>query len=415
MAVRYIQSLRLLGPTVALYFVTVALVGFAVDGGIYAVLLNLFLVRLDYGPELIGLVNSAGTLAFALSSLPAGALGERWGSRRIMLIGLALMLAGCALLPLADTLAPAWRLPWLLVHVIVLYLGLALYFVNTAPYVMGAIRAEQRNQVFSVQTALLSLAAFAGSLVGGFLPPLIAALLGLADDQPAPYRYALIVAGLAMIPAMLSIRAAPQATAPAEETPASADAAPAAMAARSIVGLLALIALVRLLQVAGLASIATFINVYLDSELLVPTVQIGAIIAIGRLLAVPAALTTPALTARFGNRAVVIGASIGSALSILPIALLPHWGAAGLTFLGVTSLSWIRYASSLVFFMELVPPTRRATVVGVTEMAAGLCFTAMTLGGGYMIAQLGYRSLFLAGAAVTGLSVLVFWLGFRSR
>jgi hypothetical protein len=46
-------------------------------------------------------------------------------------------------------------------------------------------------------------------------------------------------------------------------------------------------------------------------------------------------------------------------------------------------------------------------------MAAGICFTAMTFGGGYMIAAFGYRSLFLLGAALTGLSALVFWRSFR--
>jgi predicted MFS family arabinose efflux permease len=187
------------------------------------------------------------------------------------------------------------------------------------------------------------------------------------------------------------------------------------VAAASIVGLLALIALVRLLQVSGLAALTTFFNVYLDSELLLPTAQIGAIIACGRLLGVPAALATSALTARFGNRAVVIGASLGTALSILPIALIPHWGAAGLSFIGVIGLSWIRYAASTVYFLELVPPARRATVSGVTEMAAGITFTVLTFGGGYAIVLLGYRSLFLVGAVLTGLSALVFWRAFRRR
>src|SRR5262245_2956522 len=118
MTARYLQGLRLLSTTVGTYFVTTALVGLAIDGGSYAVLLNLYLVRLGYGPELIGLVNSAGTLTFALFSLPAGVMGQRWGSRRIMLIGLGLMLVACILFPLADMLAPGQRLPWLMANMI---------------------------------------------------------------------------------------------------------------------------------------------------------------------------------------------------------------------------------------------------------------------------------------------------------
>jgi predicted MFS family arabinose efflux permease len=130
---------------------------------------------------------------------------------------------------------------------------------------------------------------------------------------------------------------------------------------------------------------------------------------------VPAAFATASLTARFGNRGVVIGASLATAVSILPMALIPHWGAAGLSFIGVIASSWVRYAASVVYFLELVPPKRRATVSGVTEMAAGLCFTALAFGGGYIIALFSYRSLFLIGAAITALSAVVFWVLFRKR
>jgi MFS family permease len=409
----YLLDLRRLGPTVGLYFLGVSLVGFALDGGVFAVLLNLFLIRLGYGPELIGVVNSAGTLTFALASVPAGALGGRYGSRGMLLIGIGLMCVGCMLMPLADALPPAWQLPWLISFSIGIYLGLALFFVNTAPFIMGAIDADRRAQVFSLQTALLSLAAFAGSLAGGFLPPLLATLLGADLTEPAPYRYALIVAGAALLPAFFALRAA-RPGAPPAEPPATPGRAPVD-AAGAIFGLLALIAIVRLLQVAGLAATGTFFNVYLDSALLLPTAQIGAIIAAARLLGVPAALTTSWLTKRFGTRTVVIWATFGSALSILPIAFIPHWTAAGLSFIGVTGLSWIRYAASTVYFLELVPPSRRAMVSGVTEMAAGICFTAMTFGGGFVIALYGYNVLFLAGAIVTGLSALIFWLAFRGR
>jgi MFS family permease len=413
MIVRAPRWLPQLTPAVARYFVAVALVGFALDGGIYSVLLNLFLLRLDYGPEQIGLINAAGTLTFGLACLPAGVIGARWGSRQIMLLGLALMAAGSLLLPLADALPQVWRLAWMLVQISVLYFGLALYFVNTAPFVMEAIRPEQRTHIFSLQTALLALAAFVGSLIGGFLPALIAALLGFSPSQPAPYRYSLMVAGLAMLPAMLAIHSARPAAVPRSDLPVAVATAPAPIR-RALIGLLAMIAIVRVLQVAGLAATTTFFNVYLDSELLVSTARIGLLLALGRLLGIPAALATGPLTARYGNRGVVIGASIGTALSMLPIALIPHWGAAGLSLIGVLGLSGIRYPASIVYFLELVPPAQRATVSGLTEMAAGICFTAMTFGGGYMIAAFGYRSLFLLGAVLTGLSALVFWRSFRS-
>jgi hypothetical protein len=48
-------------------------------------------------------------------------------------------------------------------------------------------------------------------------------------------------------------------------------------------------------------------------------------------------------------------------------------------------------------------------------MAAGITFTVLTYGGGYAIERFGYRSLFLAGAVLTGISALVFWRAFGHR
>lgn len=414
MTPRISLGLHLRNPTTARYLIAVGLVGFAVDGGVYAVLLNLFLVRLGLGPQEVGLVNAAGTLVFALASVPAGLVGERIGSRPAMLIGLGLMLAAGALLPLADRLATSAQIPWLMAQMGLLYLGLALFFVNTAPFVLAVVDGEQRTQLLSLQTALLSLAAFAGSLVGGLLPPLVATLTGATLADTGPYGVALTVGGLAMGLALLSLRGARAAGGPPPPpTPAPAG-APVAVAT-SILGLLALIALVRMLQVAGIAAASTFFNVYLDTELAVPTAQIGVIIAAARLLGVPAALATTALTQRFGKRGVVIGATLGTAVGLLPIALIPHWGAAAVGYVTVIGLSWVRYAASLVYFLELVPPGRRALVSGITEMAAGICFTALAFGGGIIVGLFDYRTLFLLGAAVTTLSAIIFWLAFRNR
>jgi predicted MFS family arabinose efflux permease len=233
--------------------------------------------------------------------------------------------------------------------------------------------------------------------------------------QATPYGFGLFVAGLSLIPAIIATIALRPV--PLQDEPVrSADrGGAAATVAGSIVGVLALIALVRTLQVSGLAATSNFFNLYLDSVLAVPTAQIGVLMALGRLVAVPAALSTAALTNRYGNKGVVIGASLATAASMLPIALIPHWGAASLSFMAVISLSWIRYAASIVFFLNLVPPRSRAVVSGVTEMAAGICFTALTFGGGYIIAYLGYETLFLLGAGLTALSALLFWLLFRGR
>ena len=66
---------------VRLYLMANALFGFVLFGGIYPLLYNLYLLRLGYNTQFVGLANATGALCFALSSLPSGMLGGRWGSR----------------------------------------------------------------------------------------------------------------------------------------------------------------------------------------------------------------------------------------------------------------------------------------------------------------------------------------------
>ena len=404
----YLHALRKFNRDVRLYLATTVLIGLTVDGGIYSVLFNLYLLRLGYGPEFVGLVNGAGMLAFALVCLPAGTIGGRWGNRRMMVAGLSLLVTGCTLLPLAELTAGSWQTTYLLIAYVLAFVGFGVYFVNTAPFLMQVTNVQERNHVFSAQAALWSLAGFAGSLLGGLLPGIFAVYLGVSLDQPAPYRYSLLIASILLLPGILAIAATHEVHArPIIERRAEGGSSP--------LRLITLMTLIRLLVVTSVGTLFIFFNVYMDAGLHISTVHIGALSAVGRLLAVPTALTVPLLTARWGNGHTAAWASLGIAISLLPLALISHWGAAGLGFIGAIALTSIRYPTFLVYTMEVVSPGWRGTMSGAGEMASGLSFSAMALGGGYIIAVLGYRSLFLTSATLTAIGTFIFWMHLRTR
>ena len=111
-----------------------ALIGFTIFGGIYTVLLNLYLLRLGYGPQLIGQVNAAGAISFALLSMPAGLIGNHLGSRHSMIIGVGLSALGFGLLPLGEFVAPTSRMPWIMATYAFGVLGNTLFLVNSIPF-----------------------------------------------------------------------------------------------------------------------------------------------------------------------------------------------------------------------------------------------------------------------------------------
>lgn len=402
----YLQKLRLFDRDVRLFLVTIALNGFTWDG-IRTVLFNLYLLRLGHGPEVIGLISAVGALAFAVFSLPAGAIGTRWGCRRTLLAGMNLVVVGNGLLPLAEFIPSAWQIGWLLTTSVLAFLGLALYFVNGPPFLMSTTGSEERNHAFSMQMALTPLAGFAGSLAAGVLPNVFVTMLGVSPESSASYRYPLFIAALLLIPGVLALL-------PTREVRTKQAQKRMTEVGRAPYGLIALMALVTLFRFAGRGASVTFFNVYLDTDLHTSTALIGALTAAGQLLSVPAALAAPLLTARWGNSRTLVLGSLGIAVSMLPLALIPHRGAAGFGFMSMTALFMMTTAPLRIYSQELVSPVWRPTMSAAVMMAVGLSLSAIALGGGYAIEALGYRSLFLVSAGLTAVGGVLLWGHFRA-
>jgi predicted MFS family arabinose efflux permease len=407
----YLQKLRLFSRDVRLFLVAAAMLGFAWDG-IRIVLFNLYLLRLGYGTESIGLMNAVGSFAFSIFAVLLGTFGADWNGRRSLIVGVSLMVAGLALLPLAGAMPASWQTGWLYAANVLAYLGLAMWWVYSIPFLMGATGFGERNHAFSVQIALAPLAGFAGSLIGGALPGMFARVRGFSAEDPAAYGYALFVAALLLIPAVLVLL--PTREPRTEIVPAGMTGSSRARAdSKAPYGLIILIGVVVWLRFAGTAAANTFFNVYLDDGLGVSTALIGAVWAAGRLVSVPAALATPLAVARWGNAHTVIWGSLGLALCMLPLALVPQWAVAGAAFVGISSLFAMTTGPIRVFSQEIVTPGWRPAMSAAMNIGVGMSIAAMSLWGGYAIAVVGYRSLFLVAAGLTVAGALLFWFFFR--
>jgi MFS family permease len=323
------------------------------------------------------------------------------------IIGVGLLVAGTGLQPLAEFIPPGAQAGWLLATNVLTGLGLALYYVNGIPFLMGATGPEERNHAFSVQIALSPLAGFAGSLVGGALPGAFSAALGVPLEGSVPYRYPLLIAALLLIPGVLALL-------PTREVQSTQAQERATEARRIPYGPIILIALVAMFRFAGRGATVTFFNIYLDAGLHAPTALVGALSAVGQLLSVPVALAAPVLVARWGNGRTIVLGSFGIALSMLPLALIPHWGAAGLGFMGVAALFSMTTAPLRVYSQEIVSPEWRPAMSGALMMGAGLSASAMSYAGGYLITALGYPGLFLTGAGLAVAGALLFWAHVRA-
>jgi len=408
MIITYVRKLRLLNRNVRLFLISVATNGFCYYG-ISGLLSNIYLLRLGYGPKFIGLLSGVGFLTYALSGLPAGALGVRWGSRRTMIAGMAVTAVTPALTVLNEVMPPAIRAGWLMAVSLLGWLGGGLYTVNGYPFLTASTSPEERNHAFSIRVALWPLVGSVGNLVGGMLPGFFAATLGVSLDDPAPYRYPLLIPcllyGFVALPALLATREVHVERAPETRSKGKRERVP--------YGLIVAVAFPLFLRVSGEWAARIFFNVYMDAGLHAPTSLIGALAAVGQLLAAPAALVTPLVIDRLGKERTIVLGALGVTLSLLPLALVPHWGAAGIGLAGIVSMAAVTTATGSIFSQEIVPPRWRAAMAGASNMAWGLSTSMMSIGGGYVIATWGYRSLFLMGACLTTLGALLFWAIFR--
>lgn len=405
MAMMYMRRVGMFKRDAQLYLFGTAMLGLGYFG-LYAALFNLFLLRLGYGPEFIGLVNGVGLLASALFGLPAGALGRRWGTRRTMIVGLFTLTVSGLLTPFAHTVPVVLRAGLLLTTSALGWLGGTLFMVNGNPFLMATTTVHERPHAFSVMTALWPFGGFLGSVLGGQLPGIAATLLGVSLESPETYGYSLLSVPLSYSCALFALMLARE-----PETDQAEEALK--VSGRVPYGLLVALALVFALHQSSDWMGRVFLNMYLDARLAASTSLIGMVLGVGQLLSVPAALIVPLLMKRLGNRRTVMLGSLGMGCCLLPLALAPHWIAAGLGFLGAISMSSIWYPAITMYHQEVVAARWRTMASGVASTAASLAMAAISYGGGQIIGSAGYRSLFLLGMALAALAALVFWACLR--
>jgi MFS family permease len=405
MLTSYLQKMRLFSRNVRLLLVAAAFDGFVMFG-IMGVVFNLYLLRLGYGPKFIGLVWAVQSVSWAVFSLPAGMLGSRWGIRRTMTLGLSIVPLAAVSFPFTQSLPEAVRPAWLIVFSMVWGMGFVTYLVNVIPYLTAATRDTERAHAFSVWLALIPFAGFVGALVAGWLPGAIAGLLGVSLDSPEPFRYPLWLGAVLFIPSVGALLATSEVTAGGSPTARRKP-------GRAPVALLAVLGTVILLNRAAAAAPQSFFNVYLDDALGVSPARIGTLTAVAQLSGAVAVLIAPILMGRHGKRRTNIWAFAGTAVSLLPLALIPHWAAAGLGYAGMYAGAMIVDAAYNIFAQESVAPDWRPTMAGVTFAAEGVSRTLVAALGGLAIVEFGYRTMFLIVAVVAAAASVVFWAYFR--
>jgi MFS family permease len=375
--------------------------------GIQTVLRVLYVLRLGHGPEYVGLFSSVGAFGYMAMGLPSGALGRRFGLRGTMLVGGAITVVGMALLPVTEFL-PLWAQDaWPVATSAFRTMGWSMFNVNLIPALTAATSAAQRGRAYSVNGMLKGLGTFVGAISGGMLPGLLSRALGQTLDAPRPYGVALWAAAAMSVAALAPLLRMGKLEAQTVEEQKQVRGAFPWLA-------VGLIVVHVYLSHGGWAIRQAFGSAYMDTDLLLPASAIGLITGLGQFAAMLTPLLNPRLARRWGEGGTLVVGALGIGVSMLPLALLPHWSAVVVGSIGVLSMSAMWMPALHVFQMDQVESHWRSLAYGAASMAMGLSFASMSLLGGYVIAQAGYRILFAIGACMSVTGAGLMWAILKS-
>jgi predicted MFS family arabinose efflux permease len=371
--------------------------------GLRQLLNALYLLRLGLGVDSVGAMSAVGAISFSLSSLPGGALGTRKGPRRVMLLGALVNMVGMALLPLTEMLPDSLRFSWVLLSQTMSSSGWAFFSVNAVAVMAGLTTPTNRRGAYALSEAFYGLGSFLGTLLGGLLPGVFAALLSTTTEFALPYRYALwgamVPVMLGLLPLILLIR---------HEELAPVGTCAGRGVDRFRIGLpLVLLVLVALFNNGAYAACRVFSSAYLDTIHRLPTSLIGTITSVAMLLAAVIALSSQRISRGHSSGWAMALASLGVGASLLLMAVVPHWMGGALGVLGVYSILSLWRPSFQALQMEIADPAWRSLVSGATAMSMSLGFGSVSYSGGLVVERLGYRGEFLLGAGLAVISAFI--------
>lgn len=429
---RYVQMVSLFSYNARLYMLHI--IGMDMIFGTWGVLFNLYLLKVGFTAEFIGLRAMLGGIAMAVAAIPAGYLSDRLGRKLSFILGDGI---GAALSLVAIFSTNYWVL---LLTPVVGALFSAMHGVAEPAFMAENSDRRERVHLFSVSSGVRTLAVMGGQL-------LVAALPITADSNVIHiYRWATVVgiAGwfLSLLPAVLLKQmakpdespkvqpAATQATSRAGEMTAASETGFARLQSRipflrPIRNPLTVLKLV--LVSAAVATGAGFViplfNLYFHEGMHAHEHTIGHTFAIGSAMLSFSALLAPFVADRLGKvRAVLITRAL-SVPWIVVMALSTELSAQ----LGpALTLAGLAYVLRTVFFnmggpiyeafqMEILHPGERATMVGMAMLVSSILGGLATRMGGLWMAAGDYRTPLVAMAVFYLISVLLFWVFFGNR
>ncbi len=331
--------------------------------GIWGVIFNLYLNLSEVGfrPDFIGSMFTVGAIATGLVALPAGLICTRIGLKRALLVGLT---ANFVSLVQIVVLQPFILLFASLVAGLIGTLG----WVASAPFMMENSGQEERTYLFSINWASMTIMAVVGSYVGGVMPDLFNALLGLStglNGSAVGYRISLAVSVALALAAAVPILLIRERKMLQRQKMVDLLSFRNIKSRRTIAKFMIPTAIIGF----GAGFIVPLFNIFFQLRFLATTEQIGTIFALGNITLGLGILGAPVLSSRLGKVRSIVTCQYLSMPFIMLMTLSPNLALASTAYTARGALMNMAGPISSTLQMELVSEKERATTNGLMVMA----------------------------------------------
>jgi len=457
--IAYIREFGRFQRNAQLYLISNTLSG--VSAGILLVLYNLYLVSLGYKTDFIGLVLFAGTLGAGIAIFPAGVCIDRIGGKMVLI-------ATTLLFGVVGAAQILFRQPnFLLASGFIAGIITAFYLVVNAPYLTANSTPEERSHLFSLNIVVQLGTMVLGEVLGGSLPqwlrsisllmaplPLQIQWLLATQSNARSYQLALLSAGLIAVPSLIPLfllsddrpqrsdaREHPSHTTAHRERIRVWEGRPRSRirglmkAAGALVWfkgigksgrdksgpyMRALIAtpffallLAWILVGLGAGLFIPYFNVYFVQHLGASPALFGLIDGGANGINALLTLAAPLVAMRLGKINTVVFTRLLSIPLLLIIGFTSVLPLAALIYLFRQGTMDMAVGVFQVYSMEAVPEQRRGVANSSYQAAMQVSWAATTPLGGLLIVHVGYTPVFVGGAVLYLLAIILLWLRFR--
>ena len=352
--------------------------------GIIFPFIPLLAAKLGAGPTTIGFIVGAFSLMAVCLSIPLGGLVDRFGVKRLLLIGVVCNISNAVILLQTDTVAG------LIIAQLIAGIAFLLHVVASQAYISRLSDAHRREAGFG----WLSIGASVGQSVG----PILGGILVDRFDYPAAFWVVFVLSSAGLI--LLGLRNSRESNPTRSSYNPLHDARHAGALAWDPKVLMILIFTFAIVFAANLR--ASFLPVLLRSEG-VTELTVGILIAIFSVMSTSIRLIFGWLMDTFKRKHILISAMVAI---ILAIGLIPSMGSITgyAVLISIFGLGFgLTQPLSMVMIADLTNPSQ-------SGLSMGLRFTAIMVAGllspiclGFIVETIGLAPAFYAAAMVVGL------------